>query len=88
MKTPDLQLPKGLMAKLARALKVDFLSLQESGKLSPDAVRRMQNHCSACSDPGLCGRLIKAKGGQMTEPPKFCPNRNIFLALKKEGQKR
>ena len=88
MKKAPVQRPKGLMAKLAKSLKIDLWWLQRAGLISPGAVRRMQNHCGACSDPEICSRQIDHADGKMVEPPEFCPNRNMFLALMKDARKR
>lgn len=86
MKKHPVRLPEGLMAKLARVLNVDLFSLQETGRISSDAVARMQTRCSLCSDPGKCGRQIDLEGGDMERPPEFCPNRKIFEELSKHEE--
>jgi len=88
MKKSTAHKPAGLMAKLARSLKIDFLLLQLTGKMSPGAAQRMQHHCDACSSSELCNRLIDHEGGKMAEPPEFCPNRKLFLALMNGEQRR
>ena len=85
MKKQKIHRPVGLMAKLAKTLNVSLIWLQWAEKISPNAVRRMQDRCSGCCDPKRCDRLIGYAEGDMTEPPEFCPNRKLFLGLKKGG---
>lgn len=87
MKKPTVRPPEGLMAKLAGALKVDLQQLQRQGRLSSDAVMRMQNRCTLCSDPGVCGRQVDLAGDKLTTPPKFCPNSKVFVELSKGDRK-
>ncbi|GJL94412.1 MAG: hypothetical protein DHS20C05_08170 [Hyphococcus sp.] len=87
MLKPTPHQPEGLMAKLAKAMQVDLSWLQQIGRISPRAVNRMQNHCRACPKPDVCNRKIELSEGNMHEPPEFCPNKNIFQALKRESKK-
>ncbi|MCV2881892.1 DUF6455 family protein [Actibacterium sp. XHP0104] len=71
---------EGLMERVAARLGVNLFTAQQRLGLRHTTVERMMGHCAACSDPGDCRRQLADRS--LSEPPGYCPNRKMILALK------
>ena len=83
--TATLKKHAALFDEMGRSVGLDLQQQALEGRLLLDEISEAVLRCAKCSQPDHCASVMADRDAQMSAPPNYCRNRDLFAYLHEQN---